>query len=145
RMRALIRDLDHEDFDARERATRELTALVDSAAPALRTAAKDSPSLEVRRRAAEVLAQQPDWRYPLRGEAARLVRAVEALEMADTPERRQLLRTLADGAPDHLLTREAAAALKRLERRSCAFEGRRAGRRGVVISPRPACAPPAPS
>jgi WD40 repeat protein len=117
RIKALIRDLDHEDFDTRERTTKELTALVASAAPALRTAAKDSPSLEVRRRAGEVLAQLPDWRFPLRGEAARLVRAVEALEMGDTPERRQLLKALADGAPDHLLTREAAAALNRLERR----------------------------
>jgi hypothetical protein len=115
RISALLRDLDHEDFDTRERATRELATLIDSAAPALRTALRDSPSPEVRRRGRDILATEPDWQYPLKGDAVRLVRVVEALELAGTPEARQLLQALAGGAPDHLLTREAAAAVKRLE------------------------------
>jgi hypothetical protein len=49
------------------------------------------------------------------GEALRTVRAIEVLERTATPEACKLLRELAKGAPGARLTREAAAALKRLE------------------------------
>ena len=117
RIQELIRALDAKDFRTRERATEDLTVVVDSAAPALRTALQKSTSAEVRRRARDILEPKLDWRYPLKGAPLRLVRAVEALELAGTPGARQLLKSLADGAPDHLLTREVAAAQKRLGRR----------------------------
>jgi hypothetical protein len=50
----------------------------------------------------------------LPAEALRAIRAVEVLEQLGTPEARQVLQNLADGAPGHKLTRHAEAALKRL-------------------------------
>ena len=117
RVAALIRDLDSDDFETREKATRELALFGDVAAPALREAAKSS-SPETRRRANELLAPLESWRYPLtKGEALRSVRAIEVLEHSGTAEARQLLKALASGAAEHHLTREAAAALRRLNRR----------------------------
>ena len=43
--------------------------------------------------------------------------AIEVLERIATPEARQLLQTLAEGAPGALPTRQAQAALDRLARR----------------------------
>jgi hypothetical protein len=47
-------------------------------------------------------------------EQLRLIRAVETLERIGTPEARQVLRTLAQGATGALPTCEADAALNRL-------------------------------
>lgn len=52
---------------------------------------------------------------PLAGEGLRQVRAVEALEYQGSAEARRLLQTLAGGAADARLTREAQAALRRLQ------------------------------
>jgi hypothetical protein len=50
-------------------------------------------------------------------EEVRMVRAVEVLERADLPEARRLLVALAGGDTGARLTREAKAALERLDRR----------------------------
>ena len=50
----------------------------------------------------------------LSGERLRIVRAIEVLEHTASPDARQLLTTLAAGAPAALQTREAKAALQRL-------------------------------
>jgi hypothetical protein len=115
RVAALIRDLDSEDFDVREKATSELARLGETAAALLEAAARDSPAVEVRRRAGD-LVRRLTWRFPLAGESLRLVRAVEVLERAGTAEARQLLAALAGGARGARLTREAAAAVERLAR-----------------------------
>ena len=52
----------------------------------------------------------------LTAEQIRVVRAVETLEQSGSSEARQLLETLAKGAPGALPTREAQAALDRLNR-----------------------------
>ena len=44
------------------------------------------------------------------------LRGLEVLEHIATPEAKQVLQKLAAGAPDARLTREAKAALQRLER-----------------------------
>jgi hypothetical protein len=44
------------------------------------------------------------------------LRAVEVLERIGTPEAREVLQTLANGVPDVTFTREAQAALKRLQK-----------------------------
>jgi len=46
------------------------------------------------------------------------LRALEVLEQVGTPEARQVLTTLATGAPHARLTREAKAALDRLSKRA---------------------------
>ena len=46
------------------------------------------------------------------------LRAVEVLERIGTPEARQVLAKLADGAPEARLTQEAKASLQRLAKRS---------------------------
>jgi hypothetical protein len=50
-------------------------------------------------------------------ETLRMLRAVEVLELAGTQEARAVLEALSKGAPEARLTRQAGAALKRLERR----------------------------
>jgi hypothetical protein len=49
-------------------------------------------------------------------ETVRLVRAVEVLEHIGTAEARELLELLARGTPEARITREAKAALTRLQR-----------------------------
>jgi hypothetical protein len=56
-------------------------------------------------------------RHALPTETLQAVRAVEALEHIGTPEARKLLETLATGAPEARQTRDAKAALRRLEGR----------------------------
>jgi hypothetical protein len=72
-------------------------------------------SLEVRQRVERLLKKMVGQTG---GEPVRELRVVETLELAGGPEARQVLQTLAAGAPEARLTREARAALKRLEARS---------------------------
>ena len=110
-LKRLVSGLDDDDFVIREKATIELGKLGEAALPALRGAAV-SGSAEVRRRAEQLLG-----RLGAAGpERLRQARAVEALERCATPEARKLLAALAGGMDEARLTREAAAALRRLER-----------------------------
>jgi hypothetical protein len=70
------------------------------------------PALEIRRRVQQLLNQSRDWTP----ERLREHRAIQALEHIGTPAGRQLLETLAQGAPEARLTDEAKAALRRLAR-----------------------------
>ena len=88
----------------------------EAAELALRKVLAASPTLETRRRAERLLGRLDPWAPP--PDRLRVSRAVEALEYIGTREARQLLRTLAHGAPEARLTQEAEAALKRLARRA---------------------------
>jgi RNA polymerase sigma factor (sigma-70 family) len=110
RLARLVADLDDPEFRVRDRGTRQLRDLGELAAPALRRALADQPSAEVRRRV-ETLLAAPD---ELTAEQLRGLRAVEALEHARSASARQVLRSLAGGAPAARLTQEAEAALGRL-------------------------------
>jgi hypothetical protein len=109
-------DLASDEFAVREKATKELKRLGKAAEPALREALGKGPSLEVRKRAEEILeaiknaAPEP--------EALRGPRAVEVLERAGTAEARKVLEALAGGDPEAALTREAKGALQRLGTKS---------------------------
>jgi WD40 repeat protein len=111
RVATLLRDLDGDDFDRRERAATGLAALGPSAEGALRRAAA-SPSAEVRARAKELLKKLADPPGRLRQ-----LRAVEVLERAGSADARRHLDELAAGAAAAWLTREAVAARGRLQSR----------------------------
>jgi WD40 repeat protein len=106
----LIAVLDDDDFEVREKATRELSAIAGAEA-VLRKAMDGAASAEVRQRlraaleAREGVELEADWTATLR--------ALEVLEQLDTPEARDWLRALADGEPSAPLTRAATAALRR--------------------------------
>jgi WD40 repeat protein len=113
-LRKLVADLDSPRFAARAEAEKELAALADLAAPALKQALAGTPSLEVRQRVEKLLkALEPPV---TNADLLRQVRAVEVLEYAGTPDAREALRRLADGAPDARLTRDAKESLERLRR-----------------------------
>jgi hypothetical protein len=114
RIARLIADLDNDDFDTREKAAVELEVIGEATVLALRAALAGRPSAELRVRCERLLAKLD--RPALSGERLRTVRAVEAMELVDTKEARDLLRRLAEGADGARLTREAKAALERRPR-----------------------------
>jgi len=114
RVAALVADLANVQFAARDKAARELERLGELAEPALQKALTSSPSLEARRRIERLLSQ---LREPVSSpEKIRMIRAVEVLEHIGTVAAREVLSTVAQGAPEARLTREAQSALLRLAR-----------------------------
>lgn len=110
-----VKELDDARFAVRDKAGRELEKAGESAVPLLEKALAGQPSAELRRRAEGLLkvlrgpVTQPD--------VLRAVRAIEVLEAIGTADARQLLQTLAGGAPARQ-TREATTALQRLQKRA---------------------------
>jgi hypothetical protein len=111
----LIADLDDDEFEVREKASKELGELCESVEPALREALEANPSAEVRQRVEALLEIVQNPTPP--PNRLHELRALEALERIGTPAARDLLRTLADGAPAARLTQEAKTALERLAKR----------------------------
>jgi hypothetical protein len=111
----LVTDLDSDKYNVRQKATEELHKLGELAIPALQKLLAGQPSLETRRRAESLLEKLIGG--VLTPEQVRMVRAVEVLEKVGTPEARQVLETLAGGAPGALPTRQAQAVLDRMGRR----------------------------
>jgi hypothetical protein len=111
----LIDALDSDDFKVREKASADLGDLGARAAPALRKALAGQPSLEVRLRVERLLQRLKG--PAVSAEGLRAARAVRALEYSGSAEARRLLATLAEGAADAPLTREAKASLGRLAKR----------------------------
>jgi outer membrane protein assembly factor BamB len=112
----LIADLDSDDFDVREKATKELGRLGDQVARACRKALADRPSPEMRRRLQELLDKQDSEVHQPSAERVRLSRALEALELVGTDDARAQLAALAKGVPGAWLTEEAKAGRERLDR-----------------------------
>ncbi len=106
----LIVDLDARSFRVREKASKALAEIGPDAREALEKALANVPSMEVKRRVEELLQQIRS--RPQEGRL-RVLRAIEALERANTAESRQLLKELAAGDPEAWLTREAKYALDR--------------------------------
>jgi WD40 repeat protein len=111
KIRQWIADLDSDEFQRREAASADLAALGDQARAALQAALQLNPSVEQRKRIEALLADPGRVRS---AETLRHLRAVEVLERIGSPEARQLLDTLSQGARDARQTREAKAALARL-------------------------------
>lgn len=115
RIAKLIKDLDADEFDARENASKELLTLGAEAAAALRKALQEKPSAELRRRAEEILERLDAGGAPLES-VVRPVRAIEALERLGTAEAKKLLEELAKSGGAEVV-REAKASLARLAQR----------------------------
>jgi WD40 repeat protein len=116
RIERLLADLDDGRFQVREKASKELKALAEFAAPALRKTLAGKPSLEVRRRLETLLHRLEGG--SLSAERIRHIRAVEALEAIGNPQARRLLDKLAVGPAEMRLTQEAKAAAGRLAKRA---------------------------
>jgi WD40 repeat protein len=107
-----ITDLDSGNFQKRNKAADELEKIGELARPALKKILDSEPSPETRRRVEPLLEKLITG--TLTAEQLRLVRAIEALEKSGSADARQLLETLAKGAPGALPTREAQDALNRM-------------------------------
>jgi WD40 repeat protein len=108
----LIDRLGSEDFQEREKASRELSELAPGAINQIREAAGKTDSAEARNRLAPILARETAER--LTGERLRVLRAVEVLERIGNPAADKLLHELAAGAADAVLTRDATEAVRRM-------------------------------
>jgi HEAT repeat protein len=111
----LVKQLDSEDFAARQRAASELRKLHGNAEPVLRRVLEETTSQEVRKRARELLDETFTVEPP--PELLQDVRAIEVLERIGTPAAQEVLQELASRASGAWLSREAKASLERLARR----------------------------
>jgi RNA polymerase sigma factor (sigma-70 family) len=106
----LIRDLDSDEFDVRERASKELKEVGEVAVPLLRKALENTASVEAGRRIRELLegkkGPSPAW--------SRSARAIAVLEVIGGDDARRQLEALAKGQADALPTRASKAALARM-------------------------------
>jgi WD40 repeat protein len=111
-----IADLDDDDFSVRQSAEKELLKAGNYAKARLEDALADNPSLEQKRRLQRILRNlskggvDPDTLFAVRG--------VLVVEQIGSPKAQELLRDWAKGPPEARLTREAKAALQRLEKRT---------------------------
>jgi WD40 repeat protein len=110
----LIADLDHDQFDRREQASRALADVGKSASAALTRTLQGEPSAEKKQRI-EALLDRLMKKGPSM-EEVRATRALEVLERTGTPEAKQVLEELARGDADAPLTQQSKATLKRLDR-----------------------------
>jgi WD40 repeat protein len=110
-----IADLDSDNFKKRASAAEELEKLGELAVPALEKVLVSQSSVEMIRRAQAILEKLTTG--TLTAEQVRIVRAVEVLETLRTADARQVLESLAQGAPGALTTRHAQAVLDRQARR----------------------------
>jgi hypothetical protein len=115
RVARLIEALDDDRFAVREKASSELDRFEDGVVFELRTALAKTKSAEARRRIEELLTKN-GGRVPS-PDGLRALRAVEVLEQFGTLEARKVLQSLAGGAAEANLTREARIALERLDHR----------------------------
>jgi WD40 repeat protein len=110
RILRLIADLDNKRFAVREKATRELAKMGQLVEPALRKTLEGNASAEVRRRAEGILLKMEE--KPLASpQVQRLLRTVNLLQAAGTPEARQVLELLAKGGHGPVITGRAREAM----------------------------------
>jgi hypothetical protein len=116
RIRQLIADLNHDDFERREAASRELARLRPAAESALRKALAESPGAEARRRIEAILPAPDDWQVT-DPDTLSAIRSTWVLQRIGTPAAKAILCDLASGAPEARLTRHARTSLALPNRR----------------------------
>jgi len=116
RIAQLTASLDDDNFKVREQATTELNMIGEAALPSLRQAMTVQVSVEARRRIERLLEKFGGPAPP--PEVLQALRAVEMLEHEGSPEARQVLEAVSQGAPQARLTQDAKAALERLAKRA---------------------------
>ena len=111
----LVAQVNSDDADQRDEARERLLVLGAAAEPILRSKMRDSDDAGAKRRFESIigLLQSPVQRTA--GEPLRRIRLVQLLEQLDTENSRQLLATIARGSKTARETRDARAALVRLE------------------------------
>jgi hypothetical protein len=114
-VQALIEKLGVEDFKQRQAAHDALAALGDWASPKLAVAARTTTNPEIKLRVNELLKNVRG--YPLPASSLHSARAVQVLEWIGDARAKAILGKLVAGDPELFLTREAQAALGRLNRR----------------------------
>ena len=107
--------LDDDDFKMRDQAENELLDQGEAAASALSKALQGTLSLEARTRAKRIL-EKVQTPLPT-GDELRSLWAVDLLEQLGTSEAKQVIAKVATGDANAWLTREAKAALQRLDKR----------------------------
>ncbi|HEY7308039.1 MAG TPA: hypothetical protein VH643_01645 [Gemmataceae bacterium] len=116
RLRQLLADLDSDTYTIRQKAYRELAKEGEGAEDQLRKVLENKPSAELRRRVLELLTTLEETRRDFSPDDVRVIRAVQVLETIGTAEARRVLKNLSEGMGGALRTREARAALRRLEK-----------------------------
>lgn len=112
-LRRLALQLDSHRFAEREAAAVKLVEAGKAAVPIVEELLRRGPSGELKQRLTKVVQEVTGLRRWVC--EARASRALEVLERLKTPEARELLQRFAQGRLDAPLTREAKAALARLE------------------------------
>jgi outer membrane protein assembly factor BamB len=112
-----IRELDDNNFDVRKTAREELGKMEEAPEPKLRQVLAGKPSLEMRRRVEELLKEIARNKLEPSAQQLQPVRAVEVLEHIGTPEAKEIVDRLAQGAPGLRLTEEAKSSLERLKKK----------------------------
>ena len=108
---ALLTQLDDDDFDRREKAATRLAEIGEPALPAMKKRLEAPAGADLKSQLLDLIRKAEE----ISPERLRAIRAVLALEMIGTPAARELLGKLAKGDSSGRLTRDAIAALKRLE------------------------------
>jgi RNA polymerase sigma factor (sigma-70 family) len=115
RVRRLVGQLASDEFDVRNRAEHELEELGEGVLPELRMALAGAMDLEAQARLRRLI-ERLDPSVPF-SRVLQALRAIEVLEWVGTPEARQLLQRLAEGAEEAQVTRAARASCQRLTKR----------------------------
>jgi hypothetical protein len=113
KIRRFIADLDGDDLETRDAASRGLEELGADALPAVLAALADRPSPEQEQREKAFLDSLRRRPPRLPAEELRALRGLEVLERVGTAEARRVVEALAGGGEGRL-TREAKAALRRM-------------------------------
>jgi hypothetical protein len=111
----LVKDLDSEQFEVREKASAELDRFGESVVAGVRHRLTAAVSPEIRRRLELFLEKQDIGKAT--PQRLRRWRALELLKQFASDDAKALLRQLAQGSSAAPQTREARAALARLEQR----------------------------